>query len=570
MPVSAVYPNFSVKNYKQNFYANPVIDNSIRSQNNTLEDFNYGKSLINSQKISFKGVNPAYVADLSKKVSVVFKSLMHNHVLLIGSDFKTSFTHLSKSIDEHGSIFENLPITKINFVKDTRFDGTVAITRFGDGFDTITSISDSNVFIQYSGSKEVVLLEKGKGFRLSQDELIYTKSPADGFKINFDETDGYSALPDNAVEKFDWSAKVTKQINKLNKENIGDLTKEEVIKTNSQVQFKDIGGQAVVIEKVKKEILYPLKYPNFHNKYFQNSRTVMFLGPPGTGKTLTAKALANESGINYVEINAQLLDSMWKSESAHNIHNFFDEVKKKQPCIVFLDEADAIFPKRQGVHQNDDKDVNMYLKEISQLVEENANVYLVIATNKPHLMDNAILSRFPTQIEFSNFDNPQRYKEVLDIHIKDLNVKDFDSNAFVERLSREKLDGREIVEMIEESKINSIERHGLYETMENNAFADDLNYELIISSEDLNKALDKAVEKKKLVLKYEEEAKTVRAKLIREDHETRHQVEAELEKSPENFERIKDSYKKSIRAKEEAEKEILAENEGKPKDKFLN
>lgn len=116
--------------------------------------------------------------------------------------------------------------------------------------------------------------------------------------------------------------------------------------------FKDVAGMDDTIQQVKKQILYPMLYPKAFPDV-TNCGTI-FYGPPGTGKTLLAQAIIGEAKerkdktINFINIDGQSLEAKWIGDTEKAWRNVFKEAVEKQPCILFIDEIDAILSKRSG------------------------------------------------------------------------------------------------------------------------------------------------------------------------------------------------------------------------------
>merc|ERR1711935_664704 len=161
------------------------------------------------------------------------------------------------------------------------------------------------------------------------------------------------------------------------------------------VKWDSIGGLEQTKRELQEMILYPIEHPEKFEKFgMQPSRGVLFYGPPGCGKTLMAKAVASECSSNFVSIKGPELLTMWFGESEANVREVFDKARAAAPCVLFFDELDSIGTAR-GSSQGDaggagDRVMNQLLTEIDG-VGVKKNVFFIGATNRPELLDEALL-----------------------------------------------------------------------------------------------------------------------------------------------------------------------------------
>merc|ERR1711937_52746 len=161
------------------------------------------------------------------------------------------------------------------------------------------------------------------------------------------------------------------------------------------IKWDDIGGLEKVKRNLQEMILYPIDHPDKFQKFGMSpSKGVLFYGPPGCGKTLLAKAVANECSANFVSIKGPELLTMWFGESEANVREVFDKARSAAPCVLFFDELDSIGTAR-GSSAGDaggagDRVMNQLLTEIDG-VGAKKNVFFIGATNRPELLDEALL-----------------------------------------------------------------------------------------------------------------------------------------------------------------------------------
>ncbi len=195
----------------------------------------------------------------------------------------------------------------------------------------------------------------------------------------------------------------------------------EVLIEVPNVKWENIGGLEDVKNLLRETIEWPLKYPDAFTRLGIRPPTgVMLYGPPGTGKTLLAKAVANESGANFISVKGPELLSMWVGESERHIREVFRRAKQVAPCIIFFDEFDSLVPKRGGASDSHvtERVVSQLLAEMSGL-EELHGVVVIAATNRPDLLDSALLrpGRLDRQILVHTPDEAARL-EIFKVHTK--------------------------------------------------------------------------------------------------------------------------------------------------------
>ena len=177
----------------------------------------------------------------------------------------------------------------------------------------------------------------------------------------------------------------------------------EVLISTPNEQWTDVGGLEHAKQQLQESIEWPMKYPNIH-KFLKAKPTkgILLYGLPGTGKTLLAKALANESEVNFISIKGPELISKWVGESEKAVRRTFRKARQVSPCIIFMDEIDAIAPTRGRGESNQvtERIVSQLLTEIDGM-ESLRDVVLVAATNRPDILDPALMraGRFSKQIE---------------------------------------------------------------------------------------------------------------------------------------------------------------------------
>ena len=193
-----------------------------------------------------------------------------------------------------------------------------------------------------------------------------------------------------------------------------------------RVSYEDIGGLKEELEKVKEMIQLPIKHPKIFNRLgIDPPKGVLLHGPPGTGKTLIAKAVANESGASFYTINGPEIMSKFYGQSEENLRKIFEDAEKNAPSIIFIDEIDAIAPKRSEVHGEVERRVVSQLLTLMDGLKGRGKLIVIGATNIPDSMDPALRrpGRFDREIRIDAPDRIGR-KEIIQIHTRGMPMCD--------------------------------------------------------------------------------------------------------------------------------------------------
>lgn len=189
----------------------------------------------------------------------------------------------------------------------------------------------------------------------------------------------------------------------------------------ADVKWSDIGGLDDVKRLLKESIEWPAQYPDLFKKAgVVPPKGILLYGPPGVGKTLFAKAVATESGANFISIKGPALMSRWVGETERAVRDLFHKAKLASPCIVFLDEIDSIAPRRGGSEASavTDRTIAQLLTEMDG-VQELRGVVVLAATNRKDLVDPALLraGRFDFLVELPLPDEAARF-EIFKVHTR--------------------------------------------------------------------------------------------------------------------------------------------------------
>jgi SpoVK/Ycf46/Vps4 family AAA+-type ATPase len=242
--------------------------------------------------------------------------------------------------------------------------------------------------------------------------------------------------PSASDEGFDWKAAENQLLNAVppmfveggrgpDGETLGDAFDVEV----SKVRLADVGGMRQVKDRLEAALFAPMRNPELSKLFGKKLHGGLLLyGPPGCGKTFIARAVAGELGAHFLSVTlADVLD-MWIGASERNLHEVFQTARRHAPCVLFLDEVDAIGQKRSQLRNSALRgSVNQLLLELDDIGVSNDSVFVLAATNHPWDVDAALRrpGRFDRTVLVLPPDTPAR-ETILRLHLRDRPVAGID------------------------------------------------------------------------------------------------------------------------------------------------
>jgi len=232
--------------------------------------------------------------------------------------------------------------------------------------------------------------------------------------------------------------------------------------TNPTITFDDVAG----VDEAKaelQEVVEFLKYPEkFTALGARIPRGVLLVGPPGTGKTLLSRAVAGEAGVPFFSISGSEFVEMFVGVGASRVRDLFEQAKRNAPCIVFVDEIDAVGRQRGtglgGGHDEREQTLNQILVEMDGF-DSSTNVIVLSATNRPDILDPALLrpGRFDRQVVLDQPDIKGR-KAILEVHVKGKPVED---SASLETIAKQTVgfSGADLANLVNEAAILAARRN---------------------------------------------------------------------------------------------------------------
>lgn len=451
---------------------------SVDNKNNTIpiNSKTYSKSsqaVTAVNNIAFHGL---FDADISDKLEAAMSHLNDNRSLVLVGNSMDGFLTYFPTLQNR---YENLLLENIYFIKND----------FPASFGIYKDKGKYQIFkADLEGS--VTLYEGNNPKDIYSHEYVSIKEPTEiksGYKIYLENSNNdknqtiklttnpsnKQGIFDKYVQKFEYLESVDKTaFNNSVLHSLKNPKKDKEVNNDPKIYFSDIGGQDENIKKLKEEVIYPLKYPQFYEGIKQN-KGILLYGPPRCGKTMLALALAKEAGVNFIKLGPQDLTRPHVGETEKNWRDIFESAKEKQPCIIFIDEFENVAVKRKGEGENSivkDDVVSQLLILMSDLEKSGDQVYVIAATNRKDLIDSAMLNsgRFGLALEVKEPDL-KGTKQIFDINKKKIKYIDenIDSKDICNLMREYNFNGANIVDVFALAHKQALKRSGVLEKMQN-------------------------------------------------------------------------------------------------------
>ena len=257
-----------------------------------------------------------------------------------------------------------------------------------------------------------------------------------------------------------------------------------------RVTWEDIGDLEYAKQRIRELVELPLKYPElFRRLGIDPPKGVLLYGPPGTGKTLLAKAVANETNAYFIAINGPEIMSKWYGESERRLREIFEDAKRNAPAIIFIDEIDAIAPKREEVVGEVEKRVVAQLLALMDGLHGRGNIIVIGATNRPDAVDPALRrpGRFDREIEIT-VPNKEARLEILKVHTRGVPLaEDVDLEKIAEVTHG--YTGADLAALVREAGMSALRRILPKLNLEEKRLDPRILEELVVTMDDFKNAL---------------------------------------------------------------------------------
>ncbi|NSW88701.1 AAA family ATPase [bacterium] len=314
-----------------------------------------------------------------------------------------------------------------------------------DNYIKIDGLTRQNI---KSSIKEKVIIKKAE--LLTTNKIVLSPSNPNSLlfmndtKILLTQLNGFVVtagdklhlkLPGNKSEEFNVISTNPSSPSVIDKKTKIDIKRQNRNSEERKVTtYSDIGGLQEQLKKIKDLVELPLKHPEIFSRLgIDPPKGLLLVGPPGTGKTLLARAIAQECGVNFILVNGPEIVRKFYGESEALLREIFQNASDKQPSILFIDEIDAVAPKRDRVHGEVEKRIVGQLLALMDGLKDRGKVIVLAATNMPNSIDPALRrpGRFDKEIVL-DAPNIMARKEILEIHTRGMPL---DENVNLEEIS---------------------------------------------------------------------------------------------------------------------------------------
>ena len=273
-------------------------------------------------------------------------------------------------------------------------------------------------------AKSVVLMPVNDSVTVDKEFTDFVKNRLKGLPLS--QGDEISVMILGNSMDFKINKTSPKNVVKIDRSTTLSILTETSVDKKLRVTYEEVGGLQAEVKAMREIVELPLRHPELFSRLGVESHSgILLYGPPGCGKTLIAKVLASESEANMYSINGPEIMNKYYGETEARLRDIFKEAKDNSPSIIFIDEIDAIAPKREEAYGDVEKRVVAQLLALMDGLTDRGNVIVLGATNRPDSVDPALRrpGRFDREVEIS-VPNEDGRLEVLQIHTRGMPISE--------------------------------------------------------------------------------------------------------------------------------------------------
>jgi transitional endoplasmic reticulum ATPase len=341
-------------------------------------------------------------------------------------------------------------------------------------------------------ARSIVLLPLGGKIAVDREFCEFVKNRLKAFPLI--EGDEISVVVLGNAMDFRVQRIVPKGIIRIESSTKLNILADTTVDKKPRVTYEEIGGLKEQIEKLREIVELPLRHPEvFQRLGIEPHKGIMLYGPPGCGKTLIAKALASESEANFFSINGPEIMNKYYGETEARLREIFKEARENSPGIIFIDEIDAIAPKREEAFGDVEKRVVAQLLALMDGLSERGNVIVIGATNRPESVDPALRrpGRFDRELEVG-VPNVDGRIEILQIHTRGMPLSD-DINLKKLATELHGYTGADIKALCREAAMKALKRYLPEIDLESDKVSPEILEKMVITNKDYYNGLKEIV-----------------------------------------------------------------------------
>ena len=341
-------------------------------------------------------------------------------------------------------------------------------------------------------AKSVVLMPVNGNVTVDKEFTDFVKNRLKGLPLS--EGDEISVMILGNSMDFKIHKISPKSVVKIERGTTLTILTETSVDKKIRVTYEEIGGLKGQTKRMREIVELPLRHPEVFNRFgIEPHSGILLYGPPGCGKTLIAKVLASESEANFYSINGPEIMNKYYGETEARLRDIFKEAKENSPSVIFIDEIDAIAPKREEAYGDVEKRVVAQLLALMDGLTERGNVIVMGATNRPESVDPALRrpGRFDREIEIS-VPNVDGRLEILHIHTRGMPLaEDVDLKTLAAELHG--YTGADIKSLCREAAMKSLRNYLPEIDMETEKISSDVLQSMRIRLQDFYDAMHEIV-----------------------------------------------------------------------------